>query len=374
MPVKNLFKEPFDEGTIAKLEIFENYLDSWLPTFILSDYKKPIQVFDLFAGAGYDKNHVEGSTLRSLKIIRKHAPILRNKNKIVHLYINDINSDFISNLTEYCNDKIEEYSINDVVKLIISNISFMEFLKTNKSLLESGCNLIFIDQNGFKEVSENVFNFLICLDTTEFLFFISSSYIHRFADETEVQKFHRKFDFEKIKNSNRKVIHNVICREFEKYVPSKIKQYSLIPFSIMKKDNNNVYGLIFVSKHIRGADKFLDVAWKMNIINGNANFDIDDDSKKYQLDIFKGKLLTKIEAFQNNLEELILSKKLLSNLDVYMHTLNEGHIPKHAYNKIQKMKKDKLIDYDGKSPLVNYKQTIKENRIIKFRVLTNETI
>lgn len=80
-------------------------------------------------------------------------------------------------------------------------------------MLKSGCNLIFIDQNGFKEVTENVFNFLICLDTTEFLFFISSSYIHRFAKETEVQKFHPKFDFEKIKNCNRDVIHNSVKPE-----------------------------------------------------------------------------------------------------------------------------------------------------------------
>lgn len=369
MPIKNIFDKPFDEGTISKLEIFENYLDSWLPTFILYDFNKPIQIFDLFAGAGYDKNNIEGSPLRSLRIIRKHGPKLRNKKKIVYLYLNDLDTNKISTLTEYCNEKIKEYNIEDVVKLIITNTSFIDFLRKNTTKLDSGCNLIFVDQNGFKEVTEKVFKYLINLELSEFIFFISSSFIHRFSDDPEVQKFHPKFDFIKIKTSNRKVVHNIICREFEKYVPSNIKNYSVIPFSIMKSDKNNVYGLIFVSKHIRGADKFLDVVWKMNDLNGNANFDIDEDIKKAQPDLFNGKSLTKIEAFQNNLEELILNKMLLHNFDVYIHTLNEGHIPRHAYEKIVDMKKEMLIDYEAKSPLVNYNQIFKNKRIVEFKVL-----
>lgn len=69
-----------------------------------------------------------------------------------------------------------------------------------------------------------------------------------------------------------------------------------------------------------------------------------------------------------------MNKKLLNNKDVYIYTLNEGHIPKHAQITLSEMKKKKLIQYDSKSPLINYKKIFKENRIIKFRVLTNETI
>jgi three-Cys-motif partner protein len=369
MPIKNLFDKPFDEGTISKLEIFENYLDSWLPTFILSKFKKPIQIFDLFAGAGYDKNNVEGSPIRILRIIRKHGPKLRNENKIVNLYLNDFDSSKIESLTKYCNKVILDYGIEDVVKLTIRNSTFIDFLEQNRLILDNGCNLIFVDQNGFKEVTEKVFQYLINIETSEFIFFISSSFIHRFANDPEVQKYHPKFDFSKIRNCNRKIVHNVVCKEFEKYVPVNIKSYSLIPFSIMKNDNNNVYGLIFVSKHIRGADKFLYEIWKMNNINGNANFDIDEDIVKSQEVLFGDKPLTKIEAFQNNLKECILSKHLLNNLGVYKYTLNEGHIPKHAHEKIIEMKKGKLIEYDSKSPLVNYEQIIKKNRIIEYRVL-----
>ncbi|HEY5125072.1 MAG TPA: three-Cys-motif partner protein TcmP, partial [Ignavibacteria bacterium] len=277
---KDIFDKPFDEGTIAKLEIFENYLDSWLPTLILSKIKKPIQIFDLFAGAGYDKIGVEGSPMRTLRIIRKHAPKLRHTNNKVCLYLNDFDEDKILTLAKECKRKILEYKLEDVIILNVTVYSFIEFLRKNKSKMNYGCNLIFIDQNGFKEVTEKVFNHLINIETSEFIFFISSSVLHRFAQDTEIQKFHPKFDFRIIRTCDRKIIHNVICREFEKYVPQNIKSFSLIPFSIMKSDKNNVYGLIFVSKHIRGADKFLDVVWKKNLINGNANFDIDEDIKK----------------------------------------------------------------------------------------------
>ncbi len=143
----------------------------------------------------------------------------------------------------------------------------------------------------------------------------------------------------------------------------------------MKSNRNNVYGLIFVSKHILGADKFLRVVWKMNGLNGNANFDIDDDSKKCQLNIFSEKSLTKIESFQKKLEELILLEQLSDNLNVYIYTLNQGHIPKHASEKIVNMKKNKLISYDERTPLVNYNKAIKEKRKINFKVLKkNEAI
>lgn len=369
MPTKNLFDKPFDEGTVAKLEIFENYLDSWLPVFVMSKFDKPIQIFDLFAGAGLGLNKVEGSPLRILRIIKKYASLLRNNQKKVSLFLNDYDKTKTKTLINLCENIINANYISDIVDLKVSNNKFVDFLRANNNVLENGCNIIFVDQNGFKEVTESIFKYLINLETSEFMFFISSSYLHRFAVNSEVQKLHPKFDFKLIKSCNRKLIHNVVCREFEKYVPQNISSYSLIPFSIMKSDKVNVYGLIFVSKHVLGADKFLDVAWKMNNINGNANFDIDDDFKKVQLDIFGGKLLTKIETFQNNLEILILSKSMRNNFDIYIHTLNEGHIPRHAHDKLVSMKKAGLIDFDGKSPLVNYKNVIKNPREVEFRVI-----
>jgi three-Cys-motif partner protein len=365
---KDLFDEPFDEGTLTKLEIFENYFEEWLPTFIMSSFSKPIQVFDLFAGVGYDKINQEGSPIRILKVVNKFRGDLEKQKKKVRIYLNDSDSHKYEALRSNVENKMKELSLISFVELTITNNTFKECLKEYNSKLLNGCNLLFIDQNGFKEVTEEVFQYLISLETTEFIFFISSSHIHRFAKQPEVQSIHPKFDFEKVKNASRKNVHNVICDEFRRYVPLTIKNYGLFPFSIMKSDNNNVYGLIFVSKHLLGADKFLDTVWRKNPINGTANFDIDDDLSKAQPDLFEGKRLTKIEAFQNLLKEKILKGEISNNLEAYIFTINSGHIHQHADKIIRDMKRQNLIDYDSKSPCVNYEQTIKNEKIVKFRV------
>ena len=131
-----------------------------------------------------------------------------------------------------------------------------------------------------------MFGNLIKLERTEFLFFISSAFIHRFADRPEIKKYHPKFDSNKISSCSRKKIHYIISEEFEKYVPLEITDYAIIPFSIMKSDKNNIYGLIFVTRHILGAEKFLNTLWEKNRINGSANYDIDEDLEKDQGSLF----------------------------------------------------------------------------------------
>lgn len=374
MATKDIFDKPFDEGTQIKLEIFQKYLETWLPTFIMGSFSKPIQVFDLFAGSGYDKSGVPGSPMRILEVINNHRGNLVKTSKKVKLYFNDSCNEKVEKLKLNVDAKIKALSLSSFVEVTYSNDKFNECLSIHyKEILKNGCNLIFIDQNGFKEVDEKTFQFLINLATTDFMFFISSSYIHRFAILEEVQKVHPKFDFEKIKNTSRKKVHNVICEEYEKYVPVNIESYGLFPFSIMKDDHNNVYGLIFVTKHIRGADKFLETVWKKNALNGTANFDIDEDLKKSQLDLFDGKIPTKIESFQRRLCEKILKQEIINNRDAYLYTLNQGHISAHADEVIRNMRKKKLISYDNRSPLVNYKMAIKKKQILEYKLVKNET-
>ena len=368
MASKDIFDEPFDEGTLTKLEIFEKYFEEWLPTFILGNFNKPIQVFDLFAGIGYDKIGQEGSPIRILKIINKFRSVLENQNKKVCIYLNDSNHAKYEALLSNTENKIKELALDSLIQLKITKLAFIECLKLYNNELMKGCNLLFIDQNGFKEVNEEIFQYLIKLEITEFIFFLSSSHIHRFAAIPEVQKVHPKFDFEKIKTTSRKKVHNVICEEYQKYIPTSISSYLLIPFSIMKSDNNNVYGLIFVCKHPVAADKFLDTVWSKNPINGNANFDIDDDLGKIQEDLFEGKRLTKIESFQDMLKRKILKGEINANNKAYFFTLNSGHIHNHADQIVREMKRQKLIEYNGKSPLINYEQVIKKKRLLNFKV------
>lgn len=88
MAVKDLHEKPFDQGTIAKLEIFEDYAEAWVPTFVMKG-RPVICIFDFFAGTGYDKTGVPGSPIRILEKIKPHViPIFQNKVQ-VHIYLNE---------------------------------------------------------------------------------------------------------------------------------------------------------------------------------------------------------------------------------------------------------------------------------------------
>jgi three-Cys-motif partner protein len=61
---KDINKEPFSASTITKLEIFERYLEAWLPVFIMSKISTKVMICDFFAGSGYDSNGTPGSPIR----------------------------------------------------------------------------------------------------------------------------------------------------------------------------------------------------------------------------------------------------------------------------------------------------------------------
>ena len=61
MPVRNLHQKPFDEGTRDKLELYREYLREWLPVFINGSSVDILQIFDFFAGPGFDVDGNPGS-------------------------------------------------------------------------------------------------------------------------------------------------------------------------------------------------------------------------------------------------------------------------------------------------------------------------
>lgn len=60
MSRKDHHEKPYDEGSLAKLEVFENYVEAWLPTFIMQEHIKEINIVDFFSGLGYDMEGTKG--------------------------------------------------------------------------------------------------------------------------------------------------------------------------------------------------------------------------------------------------------------------------------------------------------------------------
>lgn len=368
MATIDLHQKPFDDATITKLEIFENYAKEWLPTFVMSYPDKDLWIFDFFAGTGYDMAGVPGSPIRILRQIKNQTGNIFKQKTRIRVCFNEFDKGKFEQLKESTenfittDNELKRLHDNDLLLIEYRNSDFAELFPKTLSTIQKNPSLLYLDQNGMKFLADSYLLTLAKLPTTDFLYYLSSSYFVRFGDMIPF-KTNLKIDMERIKDNPYKYIHKSILEQLREKIPahSKLKLY---PFTIKK--GRNIYGIIFGASHPRAVDKFLKTAWDKNNLNGEANFDIEDDSYKQQLDLFEGHLPTKIDTFQNNLKDLILSEKITTNKEAYDYTLEQGHLDKHANDIIRKMKNDGLIKYGAKSPMVNYEQVYKNQKIVEY--------
>jgi len=365
--------KPYDEGTLHKLEIFENYVETWLPTFIMQNQIKEINIVDFFAGMGYDQNGIKGSPIRILDKIDSFFKNLSNYNTIINLYLNEYKNYKFELLRENCNKYLEEHKrLNKFVRIHYSSEDFNDIYKIIITKTSYYPSLFIIDQSGIKFTNQNNFNTLLNLKHTDFLFFISSSFFKRFNKEEEFTK-HLDIKEEDLNKNPYNFIHRIVLNKYRSLIPSD-SNLKIFPFSIKK--GSNIYGIIFGSKHILGVEKFLKIAWKKNMLNGEADYDIDEDSTKLQLILNfdnpnKAKRLTKIESFKEKTIDFIKSKKITTNIELYFFTYSNGHISEHTNSLLRELKDQKMISYSGHTK-INW-DSVKNKKIVEFKWLNNGT-
>lgn len=371
---KDLHEKPFDEGTLKKLDIFEAYTKLWLPTFVMNKFESEIYIFDLFAGPGYSITSQEGSPVRILKQVNNQIGNIFSQNKKVFLLFNEYDKTKVEKLKSACESFCNSHK--DLQRAIAAKVVQYKILNTDVAQLFPKVNkflgkhplLLFLDQNGVKFMADTYLQPLLVSKKVDFLFYLSSSYFNRFGNTNEFKNI-IDIDLKKAKEAPYKYIHRSILEQLREKIPVNCPT-RLYPFTIKK--GCNVYGIIFGASHPRGVEKFLQTAWAENNINGEANFDIDDDRNKGQADLFGYVELTKIMKFRQEIRQAILDGTLENNRDAFDFALNQGHLPSHAADEIKLMKKEKLISYNGRSPLVTYEKVYKDKIILHYTRCTQQ--
>ena len=370
MPGKNIHKEPFDEGTITKLEIFQRYAREWLPVFVMNK-RRMVNIFDFFAGTGYDVKGVPGSPIRILEEIKGQIENIKKNGTVIHVFLNE----YDKKKQEQMIDAVEKYLDDNPELKLPANIRIHPFCEDFgklydqlEPLIGQEPSLVYLDQNGIKFIADKYFNSLINKPQTDFFYYLSSSFFVRFGDTPEFKSIVPQATMEEIKEKPYKYIHNEILN----YLKSKLPAGSpvrMFPFTIKKKAG--VYGIIFGASHILAADKFLRVAWKINEMNGAANFDIDDDTAKNQLifEFWGPQPIKKIDAFKQKLHNKIMAGEITNNKQAYDYATDMGHIGTHAKEEIVEMKRKKLITYEGPAPKVNYQAAYQKNEIVEYKIV-----
>ncbi|TXI84808.1 MAG: three-Cys-motif partner protein TcmP [Crocinitomicaceae bacterium] len=360
----NLHDKPFDETTIVKLKLFEDYAQAWIPTFVMQDYLKEIHIFDFFAGTGYDVDGVAGSPIRLIeKIIEQRGNIFQKQIRII-LHLNEFDKTKFELLISSCSSKLkQEKGIEHFVALKYYNQDFEILFPQLFPIIKDFPSLVYLDQNGVKFLSNQYFKKLEETKQTDFLYFASSSYIRRFGELNEFKIHLTNIDVEQLKNTDYNKVHRNLTEQLRKNI-SPSSNLKLYPFSLKK--NTNIYGVIFGASHVRAVEKFLNLTWKYNGLNGDANFDIDNESSLIQFDLFEGQKLTKVESFKQIVKEKILSQEIKTNYQLLNFVYENGHIGKHADQCVKEMKKANLIFYNSKSPCVTYESVFRKKIIVNY--------
>ncbi len=129
-------------------------------------------------------------------------------------------------------------------------------------------SLVFVDQSGVKHITRNVFNVLTQAGTTDFLFFTASSAKWRFGDPLAPE-------IKLAENLSYTDVHRVLADKYREWAP---RGMFIGHLSIKKK--SNIYGLMFGSHAWRGMQKFLEIAWKLDQVCGEADYEMEADTEE----------------------------------------------------------------------------------------------
>lgn len=380
-PTNHFFKD-FDEETKIKLQLFRMYIAEWIPVFLTKresgfDSVKTVAIYDFFSGYGCDTVGTPGSPLIIIDELKKYCRIhseKRDSRKKIRVVLNDKDKQAIEALKE--NSALNRCD-NTCCNIEIYNNEFQDIFRKELPNLknQTQASLVLMDQFGLTDVDPEIINQLATSSKTDFIFFISSSQARRFSDQKGIVE-----RFPNLTQIPLDLCHKKICDFFMKRIDDKQTKCRLIPFSLKK--GSNVYGIIFGSSHALGIEKFLTTCWNIDPVNGEANYDIENDGEitlagqgslfdyasgeeremfKYKKKTrFKKQLLTYIK--ENN-------ETPVTNVDVYHFTIDSGFLPEHAreiLKELMGMKQILALGIVTKKPTATFALNYKAEPTVHF--------
>lgn len=359
---EDINKKPYNDATQLKLDIFRDCFKEWFPVFVNHKWIKGVQVFDFFAGSGKDIKGNSGSPLVLLEEAKgSNRSFCSKVNKPVKFIFNEARKqksiELDSNVNEYINNC---ENINNcggcIYEKEVKQLEFKELFKeqTIINILKDKniAKFLLLDQYGFSQIDDKIFKQLISFPKTDFVFFITSSFIKRFHSHPYVKTY---LDTEKINfdESRPNECHRIIAKYFRNIVPSS-QEYYLHHFSIRKDEKKgNYYGLIFGSNHTLGMEKFVKVCWQKDRFSGESNFNIDNDYEIGTL-FYNSDSSNKREIVSKDLKELVLSAKFSNNIEGLKYTLKKGCEPSLFISVIKELEIQKKVKRTGD---LNYSAT-----------------
>jgi hypothetical protein len=197
-------------------------------------------------------------------------------------------------------------------------------------------NIIFIDPYGYKNIKKETLYHLMENSKTEIILFLPISHMHRFTqiamqdEETSQYAPLRTFVNSFFPENHKMMTEKVNVMEYIQFISEALKyQRKFYTTSYyIERDATNHFALFFMTSHIFGFEKILDVKWTLDDEAGRG-FKIPQQQKG----LFDGEFAeeTKNKNVQK-LESILLQflTEPKTNRQVYEFTLENEFLPKHT--------------------------------------------
>lgn len=336
-------KGRIQEHSKIKLELFRLYLELYLAVLLNAKTFSSLNIHDPFAGRGKTGNENGSALLAAIEIQKARA---KYPSTPIALQLNEKDSENFK-------------SLQNVLKLFLaftslSNLDANDYI-SSWAPPSGSHNLFFIDPHGYTQISSKNLRRLFTYGSCDFLIFVPVYHIYRFLkpgqsgvidedddynffDDLGIASSEKKppVDKEKyyepiakflsglgIEKSNAESAGTV--EEFAAMIVEALKRISgsdfVYPQMIKKKGKNSKYCLFFISKHILGAEKFLDASRQLLLkINGAAEqqaFDfVSDMPRKLSiLDFIKfGQMYDNVQLYELAIKSGIRPTELIAEL------------------------------------------------------------
>lgn len=356
---QDINNKPYDEATQLKLNIFRKCFREWFPVFVYNKTVNNIYIYDMFAGSGTDTEGRLGSPLILLEEAigdngKYCEQICKETNKTVIFGFNEKKQEKENLLKDTIAKKYAECKTSCVLENCVYSKNtyvhaapFSEILNSAKfdHILadKHSAKFILLDQYGFSQITNDVFLKLVKSHTTDFIFFISSSFIKRFKEQAAVSKY---FDTQKIKfeESRPNECHRIIADYFRNLLPNNIEYY-INHFTIRK--HSNYYGLIFGTSHSLGMEKFVKVCWQEDPLSGESNCNINNDFERDSL-FYNSEETSKKSRIKELVESKIILGEFVNNVEGLKWVLSQGCEPKLFVEVINNLLKANKIEIEGR--------------------------
>lgn len=343
------------EHSQIKLDIYKQYLESYLSIMLNTKYYYNIFIIEPFAGMGISENGKAGSALISKQVIDNLIPRFHEKGKKVYLMLNDKDNfvllkqnigtqDYIS----YYNKEAEEF-INEITPIVNS--------------ARNSHVLYFLDPFGYTDITKQTFDMQIFRGSKkDILLFIPLTNLYRLkSNPSYIKQFLSNFEIEGnnvIKCKSVKDLANLICDAINIKMQTPYTNYKLIK---NMSATNVWHSLFFTTKNEAGAEKFLESISKFEV-------------QHKQLTLF-GEYIETSHEEEIFIEEL-KSGKISNNMLIYKRGIVLGLLPSKTRSLLKKLEESGKIQVVGQNGYKRKKNVWpvdrKDSNMLKIGVIWNE--